>query len=223
MAMVKHRKDQHSISPSIRRADLHCSLRAQLRPRLPLVLVLQVRLPIHLEKRRRKRASLRSPLVASGKHLLLVSHLVKNHLRVRRRRRLRLLPSNLRSRLQALLLHHHSRLVLHLLLRDLSVNPLQFLRHRVPRRIIGLHRSASGHRLQHNQQPVHSHLGQAVNLLPLLLATLRFRLERPAAEHLHLVQGQARLPRPLLGLVHKRLRRRRRREDRCLRWGLRHP
>lgn len=188
MAATKHRKDQHSISPSIRRVDLRCLLRARLRPRLPLVLVPQVRRSIHLPKRRRKRLSLRSRLVDSGKHLLLVSRSLKNLQRVRRRLRLRPPPSNLHSRPQMLHLHHHSHSMLHLHLRVPLVNLRQLLRHRVLRRLIDPHRSLSGHLPRRSQQPVHSYLEQAVSLLPLPLATLHFRLERPAMHHLHLVQ-----------------------------------
>ena len=219
MAIAKHRKDQHSISLSIRRADLHCLLRAQLQPQPPLALVPPARPSIHLQKRRRKRLSPWFPLVVSGKHLPLGFHLVKNHLRVQRR--LRPLPSNLHSRLQVLLLYHHSRLVLHLLLRIPLANLRQLLRHLVPRLLIDPHRSPSEHPPRRSQQPVRSHLDQAVNLLPLLLAILPFRLERPEVLHLHSVPGQMRLPHLPLGLAHQPLRRRRR-EDHCSRWGLHH-
>jgi len=220
MAMPKHRRDQHSIFLSIRRADPRCLLRALLQLRPLLVLVLRVRPSIHLQKRIRMRLSPRSPSVVSGKHLLLASHLVKSQ-RVRRRLPLPPLPSNLHSRLLVSPPYHHSRLVQHPLLRLRLANLRRFLRLLVPRHLIGPPRSPSGHLPRRSQQLIRSHLGQAVNLLLLLLATLPFRLELPEA-HLHSVPGQMRLPNLPLALVHRPLRRRRR-EDRCLRWGLHHP
>lgn len=175
-------------------------LRAQLRPRPLLVLVPPVRPPIHLQKRKRRRPSPRSRLVVSGKHLLRVSHLDKSHQRVRRRLRLRLLPSNSHNHLQLFHLYRHSHSALHLLPRLPLVKPRQLLRHPVPR-LIGLDPSPLGHPLRRSQQRIRSHLGPAANLLPLLLPTVLFRLERPGTHHLHSVP---------------------RRMHRCLRWGLHH-
>lgn len=219
MAMTKHRKDQHSISPSVRRADLHCLLKAQLPPQHPLVLALQARRLIHLPKRRRKRLSLWSRLVDSGKHHPLVFHLVKNLRRVQQRLRQ---PSNLHSRLQILYLYRHSRLVLRLCLRVPLVSLRQLLRRRVLRRLIGPHHSPLGHLLRRSQQPVRSPLEQGVSLLRLLRATPHFRLERLEMRHLHLVQEQMLQPH-LLSVLVPRPPQRHRQEDLYLRWDLHHP